>query len=447
VSLTTTSFSDRQEVCYHSRRSSSLTRTSATHPTQTVSRRRFVQHVSQAVAGLATMAACGSVPLGASDQTAPRWEMIKTTSFPGIEISLSKPRLVARSRGYLWFPTMTRLSGGELFANFSTNLDAVVADRTASASWSADGGLTWSEPTSIKPEGDLYAETMLRLKNGDQLLLPFNFYPDGEAMRGWHQTVSGKLGEQRVTFIDKSVTVSGWPRPDRSFNEKLGLSGFGFNGHGLVGNNGEYLATMYGYFKGDSRYSLVMVESSDGLAWKYRSLIAGADCSLGGREGPCESQTVRLKDGRLINVFRLDSSVPYGQTFSENDGRTWSPPVAMKEAHSVQPSIAIMKDGTLVLTGGRPGIFAWINPSGDGGDWLQVDLLNNHNEQSSQERINVNEIFTVAEQTTSYTEVVQLDEQSVLVMYDRIPHGWNAIPRDSQDTNSIWVVKLAWNKP
>ena len=415
------------------------------HHSKSLSRRRFVQNVSQTVAGLATMAACGSSPPRANDQTEPRWELTKTVSYQGIEVSLSKPRLVARSRGYLWFPTMTRLSGGELFANFSTNLDAVVADRTASASWSADDGLTWSEPTSIKPEGDLYAETMLRLKNGDQLLLPFNLYPDGEAMRGWQQTVSGKPGERRVTCIDKSLTVSGWPQPDRSFNEKLGLSGFGFNGHGLMGNDGQYLATMYGYFKGDSRYSLVMVESADGLAWKYRSLIAGADCPLAGREGPCESQTVRLKDGRLMNIFRLDSSVSYGQTFSDDDGRTWSPPLAMKEAHSVQPSIAIMKDGTLVLTGGRPGVFAWINTSGDGGDWLQVDLLGNHNKQHSEERISVGGAFTLAEQTTSYTEVVPLDEQSVLVMYDRIPHGWSAIPRDSQDTNSIWVVKLLWN--
>lgn len=28
-------------------------------------------------------------------------------------------------------------------------------------------------------------------------------------------------------------------------------------------------------------------------------------------------------------------------------------------------------------------------------------------------------------------------------MYDRIPHGWNAIPADTTDTNSIWVVKLS----
>lgn len=416
------------------------------HHSKGMSRRQFVQRVSQTAAGLATMAACGSSPPEANDQTEPRWELAKTVSYQEIEVSLSKPRLLARSPGYLWFPTMTRLSGGELFANFSTNLDAVVADRTASASWSADDGLTWSEPTSIKPDGDLYAETMLRLKNGDQLLLPFNLYPDGEAMRGWHQTVSGKPGERRVTFIDKSLTVSGWPRPDRSFNEKLGLSGFGFNGHGLMGNNGEYLATMYGYFKGDSRYSLVMVESSDGLAWKYRSLIAGADCPLAGREGPCESQTVRLKDGRLMNVFRLDSGVSYGQTFSDDEGRTWSPPVAMKEAHSVQPSIAMMKDGALVLTGGRPGIFAWINLAGDGQDWLQADLQSHHNEQQPQDSINAGNSFTLGNQTTSYTEVVPLDEQSVLVMYDRIPHGWSAIPRDSQDTNSIWVVKLAWNR-
>jgi hypothetical protein len=45
-----------------------------------------------------------------------------------------------------------------------------------------------------------------------------------------------------------------------------------------TGKSGEYLATMYGYFKDERRYSLVMVESSDGLAWKFRSLIAGFDC-------------------------------------------------------------------------------------------------------------------------------------------------------------------------
>ena len=401
-------------------------------------RRWFLQRVSRASAILATAMLLGGVPLLADDQPQPAWEMIKTVSLDGLEVSLSKPRLVARSQRYLWFPTMTRLSGGELFATFSTNLDAIVADRTSSVSWSADDGLTWSEPSSIMPAGDLYAETMLRLKNGDEMLLPFNLYPDGEAMRGWHQIVSGKKGERKVTFTDKSITVSGWPRPDRSFNEKLGLSGFGFNGHGITGMSGEYLATMYGFFKDERRYSLVMVESTDGLAWKFRSLIAGFDCPLAGGEGPCESQTVRLKDGRLMNTFRLASNVPYGQTFSDDDGKTWSAPVAMQDAHSVQPSVAQMGDGSLVLSGGRPGIFAWINRSGDGKEWLPVDLQSHHNENHPQDAI------MRSDQTTSYTEVVALDEHSVIVMYDRIPHGWSAIPENASDTNSIWVVMLTW---
>jgi len=134
----------------------------------------------------------------------PQWETTATLQLNGLEISLSKPRLVARSSGYLWFPTMTRLSGGELFANFSTNRDEVVADRTSSVSWSDDNGLTWSPPNSIDPKGDLYAETMLRRKDGDELLLPFNLYPDNGKMRGWYQTVSGKRRERKRRLMAKA---------------------------------------------------------------------------------------------------------------------------------------------------------------------------------------------------------------------------------------------------
>ncbi len=193
---------------------------------------------------------------------------------------------------------MTRLSGGELFANFSTNVDAVVANRTSVVSWSDDNGLTWSEPTSINPKGDLYAEAMLRLQNGNELLLPFNLYPTQGGMRGWYQIVFGDKGSRKVEFFDKSLTVTGLPQPDRSFNEGLGLSGFGFNGQCVAAKSGEYLATMYGYFQNERRYSLVMVESQNGIEWKFRSQIAGSDCRLTGAEGPCESVTVRLKDGR-----------------------------------------------------------------------------------------------------------------------------------------------------
>ena len=44
--------------------------------------------------------------------------------------------------------------------------------------------------------------------------------------------------------------------------------------------------------------------------------------------------------------------------------------------------------------------------------------------------------------TSGYTELVALDESTLLVIYDRIPFGWGAIPADSTETNSCWVVRL-----
>jgi hypothetical protein len=46
------------------------------------------------------------------------------------------------------------------------------------------------------------------------------------------------------------------------------------------------------------------------------------------------------------------------------------------------------------------------------------------------------------EQTSAYTELVMLDERTALLIYDRVPHGWQLIPKESADTNTVWVVRL-----
>ncbi|MFM8572700.1 MAG: hypothetical protein ACKOAU_13995 [Pirellula sp.] len=61
------------------------------------------------------------------------------------------------------------------------------------------------------------------------------------------------------------------------------------------------------------------------------------------------------------------------------------------------------------------------------------------------EQINTTSDITSG-RTTSYTEVEPLDEHSVIVMYDRIPNGKNAIPPGSNETNSVWVVKISWEE-
>ena len=153
------------------------------------------------LAAFAAIALPGASPLCAAAEPPAAWQTAATIPLEGLLVSLSKPVLVARSKGYLWFPTMIRLSGDELFAILSTSLDAFVADRTAAVTWSGDGGLTWSPLSSIDPKADLYAESTLRLPNGDELLYPFNLYPRPGGMGGSYQIVSGQKGKHEVRLV------------------------------------------------------------------------------------------------------------------------------------------------------------------------------------------------------------------------------------------------------
>jgi hypothetical protein len=383
--------------------------------------------LARTVAALGVLAFASAIPAA----EAPKWKRAKTVSLPGVKVSLSEPVLVARSKGYLWFPTLIPLANGDLLAVMNDYADMHVKDATAQVSWSSDGGRTWSPTKTALNGGDPH----LRLPDSDELLLPYYLFPQGDGVIGAPYQVCPK-GKQELMVMKEGVRVSGWPRPDRSFDAKLGLAGFVFNGQVVELKDNGYLATLYGYFKDTKRYSLVTAESRNGVQWKIRSTIADESCKLPGAEGPCESALCRLKDGRLMCIFRLNGGARYGQTWSSDEGMTWTEPVAMKDCFSVQPSVTVMKDGTIILSGGRPGLFAWINRDGTGKDWQQLDVRAVHNTAQPKEPI------VKDNHTSSYTEVVSLDETHVLYIYDRIPNGWAALPKDAAETNSVWVMRL-----
>jgi hypothetical protein len=316
-------------------------------------------------------------------------------------------------------------------AMMSDYADMHVAQSTSQVAWSSDGGLTWSPLSKA-----LYGDGSLTLPGGDELFMPYYLRPVGGGAMGGPYQLCPK-GRRTLNAVRPGVTIEGWPRPDKSFEPRLGLSGFVCNGQVAPLKDKGYLATLYGYFRDTNRYSLVASASLDGVRWKIRSVIAGEKCALPGGEGPCESALCRLKDGRLLCVFRLDSGVPYGHCFSSDEGRTWTKPAAIKEAFSVQPSLAVMGRGLVALSGGRPGLFLWLNPDGAALTWRRFDVLANHNLHRPEESIKT------AGNTSSYTEIVALDEARLLYIYDRIPFGWNAIPRESSETNSVWVVRAA----
>jgi hypothetical protein len=209
-----------------------------------------------------------------------------------------------------------------------------------------------------------------------------------------------------------------------------------------------------------AKVSVVAAESADGLHWKIRSVIADEHWPLAGIEGPGEATVCRLKDGRLMSVFRsYYEGYPYGAAWSSDEGKTWTEPAWTYFAWSVDPRMAVMQDGTVVLSGGRPGVLMWFNVDGTGGNWQVVDLLGHHNAFRPKEPLQLYDkvgssghFFGTA---TGYTEVVAVDDSHVLCVYDRTPLSstWddptpalNQHLGDVGETYSVWIVRATLTK-
>lgn len=375
------------------------------------------------------------------------WKTQSQIALNGLTVTVSEPVLVRRSRWHCWFPSLIRQPDGTLWAVMSAYGDIHVSDSFNYLARSRDGGLTWDEPRLI---GDAGLSHLL-LPDGSALVLPYYLRPRGDGAIGAPCNLISPQGE--LSFRPSGVTVAGWPRPVGLTSAEIGTAGFVFNGQVVRGQAGEYLTTLYGHFAGEERYSLVMAESADGFQWRIRAVIAGADCPLEGGEGPCESAICRLADGRLMCLFRLASFVPYGQTFSTDDGRSWSAP-ANTAPMSVEPSLAVLRGGALALSGGRSGIFVWFNADGTGCDWQAIDIVAAHNAACAPaDRIDPDSRgcwLSIADMqrrsltgfSSCYTELMALDERTLLLIYDRVGLGWHAIPDDSPETKSVWVMRL-----
>ena len=375
-----------------------------------------------------------------------RWKDRPALQLDGLRVTCSEPVLVKRSRWFCWFPSLIRQPDGTLWAIMNAYADIHVSDSFSYLSRSRDGGLTWDEPRVI---GDAGLSHLL-LADGSAVVIPYYLRPRANGVIGAPCNIISPKG--RLTMRPAGVNVGNWPKPLKSLGADLATAGFVFNGQVIRGRKDEYLTTLYGHFEGDKKYSLVLAESGDGFAWRIRTVIAGADCALPGEEGPCESALCRLNDGRLMCVFRLASFVPLGQCFSDDDGKTWSKPVAIKP-HSVEPSLAVLAGGILALSSGRPGISVWFDAAGKGADWQAVNILEQHNAAHPQDLINPDsrKAWGGAEKlireglrgfTSSYTELMRLDDNHLLLIYDRLGLGWSAIPDESPETNSVWVMRL-----
>ena len=145
-------------------------------------------------------------------------------------------------------------------------------------------------------------------------------------------------------------------------------------------------------------------------------------------------------------VFRVASTVNYGQCFSRDEGKSWTKPVLMDGPFSVQPSLAMLADGTIALSGGRPGLHLWLNADGSGLTWQGIDIQAHHNTCHPQETIATELERNHDKQTSAYTEVIAIDDKHFLYLYDRAANGWKPIPETMAETNSVWLVRVTVEK-
>jgi hypothetical protein len=297
-------------------------------------------------------------------------------------------------------------------------------------------------------------------------------------MRGPYNVIPN--GQREIKFVKDGITVNGWPRLAASAEDQIeyGQASFVFDGQPVRLKDGRYLVTLNGFFEPPSkkkfkwienafrmldthevvRSSLVAAESQDAFHWRIRSVIADENCETADPfQGPNEATLCRLKDGRLMCIF--GQSIPYAQSWSSDEGRTWTKPVRTNYAWSVDPRVAVMGDGTVVLSGGRPGVGLWFNADGTGKDWRIIDLVEHHNAFHPNEPLkrfwpNGSPMY-FAGTSTGYTEVAAVDDSYLLCVYDRTPlsstdenptPGKDKHAEDVNETYSVWVVRASLNR-
>jgi photosystem II stability/assembly factor-like uncharacterized protein len=132
--------------------------------------------------------------------------------------------------------------------------------------------------------------------------------------------------------------------------------------------DGTLLCTYYGTRPGQEKAHSGLLRSTDGgETWAYLAEIAYDPAAP--LEGYDEPAMIRLASGELLCLLRTGG--PMYQTRSRDDGRSWSPPVLVRD-HGVCPDLCLMQSGILVASYGRPNAGIMLSFDGTGEHWEEV---------------------------------------------------------------------------
>jgi len=313
--------------------------------------------------------------------------VIKNTAGPiPLSISVGEPSLITEEA--VREPQLFRLRNGDVLLTYHVQGDMHFAERRGMRS--SDGGHTWQ----TEPQRSHREEALGQAADGTVLaadMYTFERRP-GEYVGSFYRSEDGGVsftGPHPLTVHLDRVKSAEYPTPEHIPPEGHGLRkfyqplpdyymptvaassrrlGFTFWRYFLE-QEGQWLATMQGYFHGDRFYRTILVCSEDGgLNWHYVSTVAAGLTELTLADGMCEPVLCRLPDGSLLCVMRRGGKLPLAQSRSLDGGVTWSE-VELLPGHGVDPDLHVMSNGVLVCTYGRPGRFLMCSEDGHGFGW------------------------------------------------------------------------------
>ena len=118
----------------------------------------------------------------------------------------------------------------------------------------------------------------------------------------------------------------------------------------------------------------------------------------------------------------------------------------MLPAYSVEPSLVRTANGTIALSTGRPGIHLWLSTDPRAAFWQDIDFVEIHNRWAPDKTYRINS-FQDADhpggaplwQTSSYTEIIEVAPNRLLMVYDR---SAKPQPENNADLTRIFVVPI-----
>jgi hypothetical protein len=369
-------------------------------------------------------------------------------TMPGCRVHLDAPRVVGRAAGHHWFSTVHVLSEEWVLCPVVLTADKAQGKWPARVYLSEDGGSTWGHGIDI----DSYGPASVPKSPHQLLLMPYELWPARPGDRR-NAVADGSLITWRrgtgISVESKPVRFNGFPRDlnDYHDNELCLLT----NGNVLSLADGRLFTTLYGCFDGASKYDCVAVASEDGgWTWGYLADVARWQEVPEGPEGPDESNSARLPDGSLMCVYRVGSGRPhrYHHSRSTDEGRTWSRPAPLPEQWSVEPQLVCLANGSLLLSGGRPGLLVWACLDGRGEVWHAVDLAAHHNRSVDDTSLHFGPECAgggsegTPAYTTSYTCMKAVGPDQVLLSYDRLGNGWHGAPGPWGPEDAVFVVRV-----